>query len=286
MKIGICSNAANYLSTWDERFSHLRSLGYEAVDHGLENINLDYYKDVEAMKDHCNQVREAAEKNGLIISQVHGPWPTDDKTEESRSIGWDCMHRAVYACYLLGCKNLVIHPQMPFGWGSDTDPDYAENLTVELIRELLPECEKYDVTVCLENMPFGAQRISTMKYIAEAVKKVNSPFAGICLDTGHCNCLNDDIAENVRLSAPYLKVLHVHDNKYSTDGHFIPFLGSIDWSAFAKALSDIGFDGVLSLESNNPDSKKMSPEVISAYEKLTVESAKQLKRMIEELKNA
>ena len=69
MKIGICSSAANYFSTWDERFSHLRSLGYEAVDHSLENINLDYYKNVEAMKDHCKQVREAAEKNGLIISQ-------------------------------------------------------------------------------------------------------------------------------------------------------------------------------------------------------------------------
>ena len=62
MKIGICSNAVNYFSTWDERFSHLRSLGYEAVDHGLENINLDYYKDVEAMKAHCKEVREAAEK--------------------------------------------------------------------------------------------------------------------------------------------------------------------------------------------------------------------------------
>ena len=125
-----------------------------------------------------------------------------------------------------------------------------------------------------------------MKYIVEAVKKVNSQFAGICLDTGHCNCLNDDIAENVRLSSPYLRVLHVHDNKYSADGHFIPFLGSIDWSAFTKALAEVGFDGVLSLESNNPDPKKMSPDVISAYEKLTVESAKQLKHMIEGFKKA
>ena len=46
MKIGICSSAANYFSTWDERFSHLRSLGYEAVDHSLENINLDYVESI------------------------------------------------------------------------------------------------------------------------------------------------------------------------------------------------------------------------------------------------
>ena len=284
MKLGICSGVSNYLPTWYDRFSHLKALGYDALDHDLADITSNLYKDILAMESHCREVREAAEKNGLEISQVHGPWPTDDKTEESRSIGWDCMHRAVYGCYLLGCKNLVIHPQMPFGWGGDTDPDYAEDLTVRLMKELIPDCEQYGVTICLENMPFGAQRISKMKYIVQAVEKVGSEFAGICLDTGHCNVFNDDIAECVRISAPYLKVLHVHDNAHGLDSHLIPMLGSIDWRSFTAALSEIGFNGVLSLEIHNSDASKMSAAVIESYEKLATEAGMQLVDMVNSVK--
>ena len=155
-------------------------------------------------------------------------------------------------------------------------------MTVALMKELLSDCEKYGVVLCLENMPFRKQRISPMKYIVEAVKKVNSPFVGICLDTGHCNFLHDDIAENVRLAAPYLKALHIHDNKTFADSHLLPMLGSIDWHAFAKALAENGYDGVLSLETGAVITEKMSPAVYTAYEKLTVETIKQIRQMVED----
>lgn len=80
MKIGIVSSAANYLPTWDERFAHLKALGYEAVDHGLFDIKQVWYTDDTKLSAHCAEVRAAAEKHGLEISQVHGPWPTDDTT--------------------------------------------------------------------------------------------------------------------------------------------------------------------------------------------------------------
>ena len=280
MKIGIVSGAANYLPTWDERFAHLKALGYEAVDHGLDDIGQAWYKDVFLMEAHCKEVRQAAQKHGLEISQVHGPWPTDDTTKEGRAIGWDCMHRAVYACHLLGSAHLVIHPQMPFGWDGGEDEDAAEQMTIDLLKDLLPDCEKYGVTVCLENMPFKGQRISPMKNIVRAVEKVNSPFVGVCLDTGHCNYLKDDIAENVRIAAPYLKVLHVHDNKQHADSHLPPFLGTVDWEAFAKALGEVEFDGSMSLETGSVNAAKMSPAVITAYEAFVAESVKQLRDMV------
>lgn len=284
MKIGICSNAANYLPTWDERFVHLKALGYETIDHGLSDIKQAWYKDVVAMEAHCKEVRTAAEKHGLEISQVHGPWPTDDTTEEGRKIGWDCMHRAVYACHLLGAKHLVIHPQMPFGWDGGEDEDAAEQMTVDLMKDLMPDCEKYGVILCLENMPFKKQRISAMKYIVRAVEKVSSPYAGICLDTGHCNYLKDNIAENVHLAAPYLKVLHVHDNKTFADSHLLPLLGNLDWTTFTKALADVGFDGSISLETGSVNAAKMSPAVIKAFESFVVETVKQLRDMVENAK--
>lgn len=284
MRTGIFSTLASNLSTYDEQFARIKELGFDAVDHGLIDINEEYYKDVSVMEAHCREVRDAAEKNGICIFQVHGPWPTDDTTEEGRAIGWDCMHRAVYACHLLGSKYLVIHPQMPFGWYEEPDADYAESVTLALMRDLLPDCEKYGVTVCLENMPFREQRISPMKNIVAAVEKIGSEFAGICFDTGHCNFLFDDITENIRLAAPYLKVLHVHDNDTNADSHWIPFNGNIDWEAFASTLAEIGYDGVLSLETDGISYSDMSSEEIETFQKLNAEAAKKLSKMVDAAK--
>ena len=45
-----------------------------------------------------------------------------------------------------------------------------------------------------------------------------------------------------------LAALHVHDNFGIKDEHNIPGNGIIDWDGFVKALVDIGYDGVFSLE--------------------------------------
>ncbi|MBR7063270.1 MAG: sugar phosphate isomerase/epimerase, partial [Clostridia bacterium] len=48
----------------------------------------------------------------------------------------------------------------------------------------------------------------------------------------------------------YLRVLHVHDNNGVGDFHWLPETGVIDWDNFSRALRDIGFTGVFSLETN------------------------------------
>lgn len=281
MKIGISGDSLYYLPTIGEKFALVKELGYDAVDFDLSDTNQPYYKDDVLLAEFCKEVCSASEKYGIEIFQIHGPWPTDDTTEESRKEVWKYMHRAVYACHLMNSKYVVIHPQMPYGWYEEPDSDYAESVTLDLIRDLLPDCEKYGVIVCLENMPFRNQRISPMKNIVAAVEKVNSPFVGICFDTGHCNFLHDDIAENICLATPYLKVLHVHDNRADADSHDLPFFGTIDWNVFAKALAESGYDGVLSFETIGLRYGAGSEALVSAYNKLTAEIAKELARMIE-----
>ena len=43
-------------------------------------------------------------------------------------------------------------------------------------------------------------------------------------------------------------MLHVHDNNGKYDQHLVPLMGVIDFKEFGKALKEIGFDGVFSLE--------------------------------------
>ena len=47
-----------------------------------------------------------------------------------------------------------------------------------------------------------------------------------------------------------LVTLHVHDNDGVNDLHRFPFDGVINWESFAKALSELGEDVVLSLETS------------------------------------
>ncbi len=235
------------------------------------------------MERYCAEAREAAAKYGLEIFQMHGPWPTDDTTPESREVVRDHMRRSIYACHLLGCQYMIVHPQMPFGRGRTVeDPEVAKAITIEMLKSLLPDCEKYGVVLCLENMPFRRQRISTTDRIVEVVKQIDSPYLQICFDTGHSHKIREDIAESVRLAAPYLKTLHVHDNWFN-DEHYFPFLGATDWNAFAKALAESGYEGTLNLEVWKI-SETMSPGLREAYIKLAAESIKQLNQLIESYK--
>jgi sugar phosphate isomerase/epimerase len=278
MKIGINSGSFNYLETIEEQYKRIAALGYDAVDQDLSDIGKACYQSDDAMKEHCLQIRRAAEETGLEISQVHGPWPTDDKSAENRAETLIHMRRAVYGCHVMGSKHLIIHPQMPYGWGSEEDPEFSYRLTVDLMKALMPACEKYGVILCLENMPMKAHRISTMDRIVEAVRDVNSPFCGICLDTGHTNVFGRDLGEDVRIAGDLLKTLHIHDNG-GHDAHLLPWLGSTDWNSFTDALGKSGFDGVLSLETAGVRSPKMPEKLLDLAEILTAETARTLRDM-------
>ncbi len=275
MKIGINSGSFSYLPL-DQMYPRIRELGYDAVDQDLADTKAPYYRDAAAMEAHCQTVRAAVESAGLEISQVHGPWPTDDTTAENRAATLEAMRLAVYGCHCLGSRYLIIHPQMPYGWGREEDADFALTLTVELMNALMPDCERYGVTLCLENMPMTAHRISTMDRIAEAVALVNHPNAGICLDTGHTNIFGHDLGDAVRAAGTHLRTLHVHDNDGKADRHQLPYLGTANWDSFVAALADVGFSGVMSLETAGPVSGRMPTPVRDAAERLTVAVAREL----------
>ena len=275
MRVGITNGPFNHLPL-DQRYRRMREIGYDAVDQDLARTDEPYYADKAAMEAHCKAVRAAAEEAGIEISQVHGPWPTDDTTEEKRAATLENMRLAVYGCHVLGAPYLIIHPQMPYGWGREDDAEFALRLTVDLMKALMPDCERYGVTLCLENMPMTAHRISTMDRIAEAVAMVDHPNAGICLDTGHVNVFGQSLGDAVHAAGKYLRTLHVHDNDGKADRHLLPYLGTADWESFTAALADVGFDGVMSLETSGPVSVKMPAAVRDAADRLTYMVARQL----------
>lgn len=117
------------------------------------------------------------------------------------------------------------------------------------MTELLAFAKGHGITVCLENMPMRSFSLSKPLQILKFVEAVDDENFQICLDTGHAALFSDlSVGDAVRALGNHLKVLHVHDNFGDQDSHLWPLSGVIDWTDFVRALTEIGFCGVFSLE--------------------------------------
>lgn len=256
MKIGITANMyKNGFQRYnDRRYEKLKEFGFACMDFNMADTNDDFYSfDFEKFSDYFLKEKALATASGIAFSQVHGPWrwPPQDTTPEERSERMEKMKKSIEATALLGCKYWVVHPIMPFGT-EDLDLGKSEEtreMNLAFIKELLKTAKQHNVTICLENMPMLRFSLATPEQILDFVNEINDEDFKICLDTGHVAVFNGlSLGDEVRKLGNSIKVLHIHDNSGLRDEHLAPHRGIIDWNDFAKALNEIGFNGVISLE--------------------------------------
>lgn len=91
--------------------------------------------------------------------------------------------------------------------------------------------------------------LATPAKILELVRTINDDHFKICFDTGHVAIFqNISVGDEVRKLGDYIKCFHIHDNLGDSDAHLFPTKGIIDWADFSNAVNEIGYKGVLSLE--------------------------------------
>ena len=258
MKIGIMSGAYIGRYGWEIGPQKMADHGYEAVDYqAFANTNRPLFslseRDFEAT---LKQERAAMERAGIEIYQAHGPWryPILDFTAQQRAERFEKMAKSIRGCAILGCKHLVIHNIMPYG-----NRDLSRRTVLEINRDFIGRLaeigQEYGVIVCMENMPFLHQCLATPDALFSFVREMNIPHLRLCLDTGHCAVRGISPADAVRQwGKEYLYTLHVHDNNGRRDQHLPPEQGVIDWADLTKALAEIGYEGVFSLETAVPGS--------------------------------
>ena len=277
MKTSIASQYFWYAKTAEEKFARMKELGYEAVDESLEETEYPYYASYEAMENHCKTVRAAADKCGLEISQIHasfGVWYPKDTREEVIDGIVDILKMGMYGTSILGAKNYVIHPITRIGFwnnGYDLSPDDVKSYTIETMRKLLPVCEEYGIYLCLENLTDYH-----MPFILEIIEEVNSPYAKICLDTGHASVSRVDMGDIVRSCGKHLRCMHIHDTNGYYDLHLPPFMGVVNWDHFTDALAEIGYEGTMNLESEINRGAPMPKEFYSILEEYSYKASRYL----------
>lgn len=198
----------------------------------------------------ARQVREA----GLAVWSAHGPWGNETWGEARVDLGSPDasmrrdsvrdVRRAIEWLAAAGGRCLVVHP----GVLSDAaDFDRRRAALRDSLAELAPVAAEHDVWLCVENLPRGSFPGSFTAENTAIVRELGASHVGLCLDTGHANIMAD-VASEARAAGELLRTTHVHDNDGQRDSHLLPGLGSVRWTDFSAALSEICYRGVVMLE--------------------------------------
>lgn len=267
-------------------YGKMKALGYGASDFQ----NLAYNKSFliaeateEEFTEYLTEEKRLSEEAGVKISQLHGPWPVHDEIEEERPKNVSHMKKCVDGARILGCETVVYHPVMPEGWGTETDSEAAFRMNKEVFTEVGLYAKERGVNIAIENLPFRNISLARTENIRKLVDEIGMENVGICLDTGHVLSMKLDLPEAVRVANEKLFCMHVHDNRGAWDDtHQVPFLCSGVWEDFMKALKEIGYKGVLSLESGATGFFKMPSHLSEMFLKFEAETAKYLAGLMEE----
>ncbi len=248
--IGIATSAYLDRQTWVVDYAAMKADGFDCADvnHYANPQHPVYTMDDTQLRTCFTAERDALRQAGVEPYQFHAVWPTDETTAENRAQKTAWIERNVVMCAALGCRRLVIHPDMPSGWEDEPDPASAWESNRQLFTRLLPQAAANGVTLCLENMPFKPHALSRVEAVAAFADEMAHPNMGVCLDTGHAAVFGESAGDAVRRLGRRLKALHIHDNDGDKDLHQPPMTGVIDWEDFRRALQEIGFDGCVSLE--------------------------------------
>jgi D-psicose/D-tagatose/L-ribulose 3-epimerase len=116
---------------------------------------------------------------------------------------------------------------------------------VEGYQSVADTYAQHGVTMAIEPLNrFETFFLNTAADAAELCNQVNHPNIGILFDTFHANIEEKDIATGYRTVAKHLKHVHTCENDRG-----IPGTGHVEWKSVFEALSEIGYDGWLTIES-------------------------------------
>ncbi len=273
-----------------ESFRTLAAAGFNSVDYNLNKYSVRdpvspfwLLSDEEHIQ-YAKKLKSIADENGIIVGQVHSPYPTYFSSEAKIQQVLQFQKRSIAMAKELSSPYIVIHPNVPPEAKTRDQVEQAIEDNFGYYKCLFEDIKRSGVRVGIENMfnwdwdldkplPTVASTAECMAYMVDTLNNMcGEQLFVACLDTGHAVLTGGgDPARMVDILGSRLKLLHIHDNDGKRDRHYTPFSGVIDWQKFTDALIANNYNGVLSLEVKADGSEA----------KCVFESANKLKLLIE-----
>jgi hexulose-6-phosphate isomerase len=238
-----------------------------AKDAGFDGIELNYDLENDLSPKsgtaEFHAIRRQAEKIGIAISGVCSflfwPFPMTASDPAKRARSLELAGKMTRCAHDLGTENLLVVPgAVHIPWRDDYEPvanDLCDARAREAIGKLLPQAEKLNVNLNIENIFFNGYLMTPGEMIA-FVDSFASPRLRVHFDTG--NIMLFQFPEHwIRILGG--RIQNVHFKEFSKKGtdhsleSFRPLLdGTTNWPAVVAALDEAGYRGYLTFEYFHP----------------------------------
>lgn len=198
---------------------------------GVESIEFSIAENLDYLEQKILDYERRLDKMGCKNLIIHGPFLDLNPVsydERIRQVTMERYQEAYTAAKKLGAKKIVYHTclvpdwYLLIGWADRMaefflefleDKDDSVEIVVENVLDRVPEAMK------------------------EAAEKISHPAFGLCLDVGHANCYSRvPVTQWAAVQEPYLKHLHVHDNRKEKDSHLAFGTGSVPKEVVSQVL--------------------------------------------------
>jgi sugar phosphate isomerase/epimerase len=245
-----------------ESIKRIAGLGLQGVEliAWSKEVLTDYYTPGQ-----IRELKDLIASEGLSLTNFyHGPPNTGSDDAAARSAAFDGVRRAVDVAAALGSRLLTGTAPYPFArdvphmltrptsqeWIVDVPAgldwarnyqDYADGLT-----EVCTLARQAGLRVAIEPHPY--RWVCSAQSMLRLIERTGADNLGLNLDPSHL-FPNGEIPHYTAYQLGS-RVFHTHfsDNDGQSNAHWRPGKGKVDWAAVLRALRDIGYDGVLSLE--------------------------------------
>ncbi|HLY14651.1 MAG TPA: sugar phosphate isomerase/epimerase [Candidatus Limnocylindrales bacterium] len=217
----------------------LREIGYDGVEIPVFDLDLAKWKVWSHRLDDIGLARTA---NHVIAAEFNPVSP--DPAVQRRA--FEHMQRVVDCCVEVGATVLAGPHQIALGVFSGAGPTEAEwARSVDHIRRVAEYAAPSGLVLTEEVVNrFELYLLNTMAQAIRFVDEVNQPNCLIHLDTFHANIEEKRPGDSIRSAGGRIGYVHISENDRG-----VPGSGHVAWDATFAALSAVGYDGWLTVES-------------------------------------
>lgn len=212
-----------------------------AVDIGFRNM------EVQTLDDdaEARAVKDAADKAGLRIHSVmnmrHWDHPLSSPDAKDVELSLEGMRTSLRQAKLYGADAVLLVPAVV---RDDTTYEQAWERSQQQIRKLLPEAEKLNVTIAIEEV--WNKFLLTPRDFVQYVDEFKHPLIKAYFDVG--NVVHFAVPQHW-IRALGKRIVKVHLKDYARRGGFVDLGdGDINWPEVRKAFAEIGYTGEATVE--------------------------------------
>jgi sugar phosphate isomerase/epimerase len=262
MKFGACVWPFQWSPPYEDAIRRIAGLGFRAVELiAWDREALDEYYTPQRIQ----SLRQLLADEGLELSEfVSTPRGMASANAATRERALEHFKRQVEVGVALGARLINSVAPAPFDmavpritekhlaqeWRLETEAglDWQQNWQdyVDFMRSACAICEDAGVGYALEPHPYRWMRNAAS--MLRLIDHVDSPALGMNFDPSHLFPMGE-ISEMVVYEVGD-RIFHTHlsDNDGTSNAHWRPGKGKIDWREVLRALRDVGYTGVLSIE--------------------------------------